>query len=117
MSTNKPATPLPWADAPNTGAVVSIATDMPRHVLRGHLREGAEQDLAYARIAANAYPKLVAALKESRRAHDQCEDCWYSCPKSPEGCCNELAGDDCTCGADEYNAGVDALLRELGEAG
>ena len=36
------------------------------------------------------------------------EDCWYSCPLSPEGCCNDQAPKDkCTCG---YNQRVEAIL-------
>lgn len=34
--------------------------------------------------------------------HYECEDCWYSCPLSADGCCNENeAKDVCTCGRDE----------------
>jgi hypothetical protein len=39
------------------------------------------------------------------------EDCWYSCPKAPDGCCNDnYAEDECICGADDHNARVDATL-------
>ena len=52
-------------------------------------------------------------------SHKQCEDCWYSCPKSGE-CCNDDAGTDCTCGADAENAmrqeAADALARAEGGA-
>lgn len=54
-------------------------------------------------------------IENLRRKHYECEDCWYSCPKSGE-CCNDDAGDDCTCGADQHNARVDSLLRALGLA-
>lgn len=30
--------------------------------------------------------------------HYSCEDTWYSCPKSGEGCANEAAGTECDCG-------------------
>lgn len=40
----------------------------------------------------------------------------YSCPKSSEGCCNEAAGDECNCGADEHNAIVDRVAAALVEA-
>lgn len=53
---------------------------------------------------------LVGGLNRLRRKHYECEDCWYSCPKSEEGCCNDNMGDDCTCGADTHNALIDALL-------
>lgn len=45
---------------------------------------------------------LAKRLRE-KVSHYECEDCWYSCPKSGE-CCNENAGTDCTCGADDENA-------------
>lgn len=55
---------------------------------------------------------LVEAL---RIPHLNVEDCWYSCPKSVDGCCNDNYPDDvCACGADTHNAKVDALLKALG---
>jgi len=30
--------------------------------------------------------------------HYECEDSWYSCPKSEGGCANDLNGDECNCG-------------------
>lgn len=56
--------------------------------------------------------KLETALKNARMSHQTCEDNWYSCPKSSEGCSNDAAGDECTCGADEHNAAIDAALKE-----
>lgn len=54
---------------------------------------------------------LKAALNELRRGHLNCEDCWYSCPKNPEGCCNpEIPVDVCTCGADQHNMIIEAAL-------
>ena len=47
-------------------------------------------------------------LRASRRPHDICDDCWYSCPKSGD-CCNDFVDkDECRCGADEDNASLDA---------
>lgn len=45
--------------------------------------------------------------------HYSCEDGWYSCPKSEEGCDNDLAGDDCTCGADRINQRIARLEEAL----
>lgn len=45
--------------------------------------------------------------------HYQCEDLWYSCPKSEKGCANEVVGQDCNCGADEINAQVATIKAEL----
>jgi hypothetical protein len=57
--------------------------------------------------------RLRAALAAAKISHFHCEmDQWYSCPKSPEGCQNPSDGDDCTCGADEHNAAIDAALGE-----
>jgi len=76
-------------------------------------RAGAERSLIYcARINIDLMKRnreLEAALRESKRSHVICEDCWYSCPKSGE-CCNHNEGPECNCGADEWNAKIDALL-------
>lgn len=61
---------------------------------------------------------LVALLRESKRKHYHCDDSWYCCPL----CLHEDHGwrgykqDDngvCTCGADEWNARVDEVLRKV----
>jgi len=49
------------------------------------------------------YDELLVRLGKEV-SHYVCEDCWYSCPKCAEGCCNDGAGDECTCGADAENA-------------
>ena len=50
-------------------------------------------------------------------SHLECEDCWYSCPKSGK-CCNDNEGPECNCGADAENAlrteAADALVRAEG---
>ena len=57
------------------------------------------------------YRALCAELaKLARRNHYTCEDAWYSCPKSPDGCANDAAGDECDCGADSHNDKIDELL-------
>lgn len=53
---------------------------------------------------------LRALLAECRRKHNSCEDSWYSCPKSPEGCSNDSVGPECDCGADRINAMIDHAL-------
>lgn len=55
---------------------------------------------------------LVDGLNRLRRSHYECGDCWYSCPKSEGGCCND-AESGCTCGADEHNAIIDSLLAHV----
>lgn len=56
--------------------------------------------------------ELRALLLESKREHYVCDgDCWFSCPKSGQNCNDDRDSDECTCGADEWNAKVDALLN------
>ena len=52
-------------------------------------------------------------ISSLRQRHYECDDCWYSCPKSEDGCCNEGSGDECNCGADATNESLDALLALL----
>ena len=59
------------------------------------------------------FSKIISFLENSKRSHHYCEDCWYSCPQHPEGCCDHSKGPDCDCGADEYNESVDELISEL----
>lgn len=62
-------------------------------------------------------PELVAMLKRSKRGHYYCEDSWYSCPKAEDGCADERKGDECDCGADAWNAELQALLDKCGPQG
>lgn len=56
---------------------------------------------------------ILAELEKLRRQHAYCEDCWYSCPKAEDGCCDDRAGDECNCGADEHNAILDGIIAYL----
>jgi hypothetical protein len=48
------------------------------------------------------------------RPHYSCdEDCWYSCPKSEDGCCDESQGSKCNCGADEHNQKVREIEKQI----
>ncbi|KKU25461.1 MAG: hypothetical protein UX37_C0022G0025 [Microgenomates group bacterium GW2011_GWA2_46_16] len=47
------------------------------------------------------------------RQHYYCEDCWYSCPKALDGCCDDSQGDECNCGADEENKKIDELYENI----
>lgn len=55
---------------------------------------------------------LLEELEKLRRHHRECEDCWYSCPKSEEGSCDDMVGKDCNCGADAHNARLDSVIAE-----
>lgn len=53
------------------------------------------------------------ALNAAKITHLNVEDCWYSCPESSEGCCDE-SQTGCNCGADEHNAAIDVALSKIG---
>lgn len=53
---------------------------------------------------------VLELLKASKQPHTYCEDPWYSCPKHEDGCADDRRGPECDCGADEWNAKVDAVL-------
>lgn len=60
--------------------------------------------------------RMRALLIESKREHLTVEgDCWYSCPKSGHICNDARRADPCDCGADAWNAKVDAELARVGE--
>jgi hypothetical protein len=64
------------------------------------------EDALTARIAEleAAQKEALSLLPKLERGHYYCDDCWYSCPKAVDGCCDERQGDECDCGADDYNA-------------
>jgi hypothetical protein len=66
-----------------------------------------ERDAALARVA-----ELEAALAGAKRPHYSCEDSWFSCPQSKDGCCNKAEGSACNCGANKHNAAIDAALSK-----
>jgi hypothetical protein len=55
--------------------------------------------------------ELERFIADSKRGHSMCEDSWYSCPLSEEGCADDRET-DCTCGANDWNAKVDAALAQ-----
>lgn len=72
----------------------------------------ANKDLiCFLRNHADALAELVRAA-EKRAVHRECEDSWYSCPKSPEGCANPGEGEACNCGADDLINALAALDKE-----
>lgn len=88
------------------------------------LNQIAPQDTSVPRLAAviaTHAEMLMSLLRESRREHHHCDDTWYCCKKCSHDCFGELPsaygrkgeivlGALCTCGADEWNARVDAAL-------
>jgi hypothetical protein len=58
---------------------------------------------------------LVEALKQLRlENHSECNDSWYSCPKSEIGCSDDDQGEECNCGVDARNLIIDAALKLAG---
>lgn len=45
-------------------------------------------------------------------SHYNCEDPWYSCPKSSDGCVNDAQGPECNCGVDKRTKQIDAALTQ-----
>lgn len=53
---------------------------------------------------------LELAERGEQVKHHECEDCWYSCPESVEGCCDDDR-EGCTCHAPLIHE-MAAMLRE-----
>jgi hypothetical protein len=65
--------------------------------------------------AVNSRDALVEALKQLRlENHSECNDSWYSCPKSEIGCSDDDQGEECNCGVDARNLIIDAALKLAG---
>ncbi len=46
--------------------------------------------------------------------HYECEDCWYSCPKSESGCCNDyMDKNKCACGAEFEHEKMRKWLNDI----
>ena len=73
-------------------------------------RHGPCPDEWHACPAARSSPPDYTALAEQLRAvkHYESEDCWYSCPESEEGCCDD-SRTGCDCHAPTMWAAADAL--------
>jgi hypothetical protein len=64
------------------------------------------------RVEADECMVTFTELNVLRLSHEECEDCWYSCPKCAGGCCDkDKPKDRCTCGADAHNAKVELLIE------
>jgi hypothetical protein len=62
-----------------------------------------------------AVAELVQIIQSLRRTeHDDCEDCFYSCPMH-EDYCGAEDRDYCNCGLEENNAKVDRAIKLLHE--
>lgn len=58
---------------------------------------------------------VIDELEKLKRKHYICEDCFYSCPKSDEGCCDEREEDICKCGVEKHNNKLDEIIEYLKE--
>lgn len=61
--------------------------------------------------------QLDELVKLATRRHYWCDDSYYSCPASEEGCSDPAYEDtkECQCGADEHNAKVVSLAAKIKE--
>ena len=75
----------------------------------GSLRPTVSQLLSRIAELEAAQKEALSLLPELEQGHYYCDDCWYSCPKAVDGCCDESQGDECNCVADKYNQ----LLSEI----
>jgi hypothetical protein len=48
--------------------------------------------------------------------HHACEDRWYSCPLSEEGCCDDRQPRECNCGLDDNVRKLVELMAETERA-
>ena len=64
-------------------------------------------------MAARAALAVLALHPLALREHFECQDRYYSCPKSEDGCSNDDAGTDCDCGADDHNSKVNGICAAL----
>ena len=56
---------------------------------------------------------VITKLGElAMRDHYYCEDTWYNCPAYSDEDREPLADAKCSCGADEHNAKVIALIQQ-----
>ena len=56
---------------------------------------------------------LLEELEKLRLSHHQCEDGWYSCPKSENGCLNDNEEDECNCEAERHNQQIDKIINYI----
>ena len=95
MTNHKPATPLPWKVAA-VGDLRIIHGGNPHARIATWRGKVVNADPAYIAHAANAYPRLVAALRDLVKAEEE-------------------YGDQDNAAVNEAWAPAQALLRELGE--
>lgn len=60
---------------------------------------------------------ILVELEKLRMPHHRCfVDPQYSCPKeTEEGCWDENAGEECTCGADKHNKLLNSIIDYIKE--
>jgi hypothetical protein len=100
-----------WVRWPNTyNEPTSHEWAAAYDALTAELENEVTAKLAYAGAATARIRELAEALRAAKIPHHHCEDCWYSCPMSEEGCCDEREI-GCNCGAEKHNAAIDAVLE------
>ena len=100
--------------SPNKQLVtVSCTAWRDHHATAKHNAQFIAASRDFAPALAKALLEVEEALVKAKRKHIECEDCWYSCPKSEGGCCNEAEPDICNCGADKANKNIDQALAQI----
>jgi hypothetical protein len=56
--------------------------------------------------------ELILRLCALKRSHLECEDSFYSCPKSADGC-TDRHQEGCNCGAEAQNKEIDEIIEDL----
>lgn len=85
---------------------LEVTRNSRRSILDGFIRANAQLTVAQTRIAV-----LEKALADAKISHASCEDPWYSCPLSVDGCADDREI-DCNCGATKHNALIDVVLSQ-----
>lgn len=52
-------------------------------------------------------------LRKAKMSHLECEDSWYSCPLSANGCSNDSVPKRCDCGANKTNQALKLLNNQV----
>lgn len=108
------------------------AAKAAKHIVATSRTRGPARETYVAAVIATFAEPLINLLREAKRQHYHCDDSWYCCGKCscncrwmsapdhehdeacyPESHAGEAArlNGICNCGADEWNAKIDAALR------
>lgn len=112
------ATEVNWLNHGYSGPVTQDGLEEENRRLRKMI-ESIRQDLTPYQVPSLVEitalcKELADALAAAKRTHSTCENEWYSCPLSSEGCLDDRET-ECNCGAEAHNAAIDAALAKYRE--